>query len=54
MVRSSPSEVQSGLLLIADVSGYTAYLSGVELEHSTTSWPSSWAHSPNLWRAGSK
>ena len=34
MARPSTSEVQSGLLLIADVSGYTAYLSGVELEHS--------------------
>lgn len=28
------SDVESGLLLIADVSGYTAYLSDVELEHS--------------------
>lgn len=34
MADPSASEVQSGLLLIADVSGYTAYLSGVELEHS--------------------
>lgn len=34
MARASMSEVQSGILLIADVSGYTAYLSGVELEHS--------------------
>lgn len=33
MARISTSEVQSGILLIADVSGYTAYLSGVELEH---------------------
>lgn len=34
MARASTCEVQSGILLIADVSGYTAYLSGVELEHS--------------------
>lgn len=34
MARVSNSEVQTGLLLIADVSGYTAYLSRVELEHS--------------------
>ncbi len=34
MAHPAESEVQSGLLLIADVSGYTAYLSGVELEHS--------------------
>jgi uncharacterized protein YndB with AHSA1/START domain len=34
MARPGESRVESGLLLIADVSGYTAYLSGVELEHS--------------------
>ena len=28
------SPVQQGLLVIADIGGYTRYLSGVELEHS--------------------
>ena len=34
MAPLAASEVQAGLLLIADVSGYTAYLSEVELAHS--------------------
>ncbi len=32
-------ETESACLVIADISGYTSYLAGVELDHARTSWP---------------
>jgi len=31
---SSPSKIHSGYFIIADISGYTSFVSGTELEHA--------------------